>query len=49
LLPGGFKTFTNFDPGDSQLDGFPYGGAVMGDYIFLAQSTRVLVLYRAWE
>jgi hypothetical protein len=49
LMPGGFKTFTTFNPGGKQSDGFPYGSAVMGDYIFLAQSTRVLVLYRNFK
>lgn len=49
LVAGGFKTFTSFDPGDRQTDGFPYGSAVMGDYIFLAQSSRVLVLYRSFK
>jgi hypothetical protein len=49
LVPGGFKTFTSFDPGDSQTDGFPYGSAVMGDYVYLAQSSRVLVLYRSFK
>jgi serine/threonine-protein kinase len=49
LYPGGFKTFTTFDPGGGQSDGFPYGSAVMGDYIFLAQSTRILVLYRSFK
>ena len=48
-VPGGFKTFTFFDPGDSQTDGFPYGSAVMGDYVYLAQSSRILVLYRAFK
>jgi eukaryotic-like serine/threonine-protein kinase len=46
LVPGGFKTFSSFAPGGGQPDGFPYGSAVMGDYIFLAQSERILVLYR---
>jgi hypothetical protein len=47
LFPGGFKVFTSFAPGGRQADGFPYGSAIMGDYIFLAQSERVLVLYRS--
>jgi len=49
LVSGGFKTFTSFDPGGGQSDGFPYGSALMGDYVFLAQSNRVLVLYRAFQ
>ncbi len=49
LEPGGFKTFSTFDPGGGQPDGFPYGSAVMGDYVFLAQSERVLVLYRNFK
>jgi serine/threonine protein kinase len=49
LEPGGFKSFSSFVSGGSQLDGFPYGSAIMGDYIFLAQSERVLVLYRNFK
>jgi hypothetical protein len=49
LVPGGFKTFSSFAPGGGQPDGFPYGSAVMDCYVFLAQSERVLVLYRNFK
>ncbi|MDX1664043.1 MAG: hypothetical protein R3272_09630, partial [Candidatus Promineifilaceae bacterium] len=44
-LPG-LEQVASFTPGGSQIDGFPYGSAVEGPFIFLAQSQRVLILSR---
>jgi len=41
-----FSWVSNFDAGFSQIDGFPYGSAVEGPLVFLAQSPRVLILTR---
>ncbi len=46
LTPTGFKTLASFNPDGRQPDGFPYGSAVSADYVFLTQSTRILILYR---
>jgi len=33
-----------FEPGDSQGDGYPHGGAANTSFVFLAQSERILIL-----
>jgi len=33
-----------FDPGYTQIDGFPYGSAVTPGFIFLSQSRRILII-----
>lgn len=38
------ETVTTFTPGGGQVDGFPYGSAVNSAFVFIAQSTRVLIL-----
>jgi serine/threonine protein kinase len=49
LTPTGFKNLASFNADGRQPDGFPYGSAVRADYVFLAQQTRVLVLYRFFD
>lgn len=43
---GYFNWLGDFVPGAGQVDGFPYGSAVEGPLVFLAQSPRILVLTR---
>ena len=49
LRPNGneLQIVATFKPGDSQRDGFPYGSATNASFVFLAQSTRVLILNAA--
>jgi hypothetical protein len=43
-----FEVFSKYDTrGGVQTDGFPYGSAVAGNFVYLAQSTRILVLVGA--
>ena len=44
IVPGGTKAFDKFDPQVGQGDGLPYGSAVQGDFVYLAQMTQALVL-----
>lgn len=43
---GAFTVIASFTPGGAQRDGFPFGSAVNANFVFLAQSQRVLILKR---
>jgi hypothetical protein len=38
------QTISTFNPGGGQADGFPYGSAVNSSFVFIAQSSGILIL-----